>query len=143
MSHTRQYSLDLPGVEREELPVDVLLVGATLMIFEIIDPASRQPKSFPATSRITGLTKPLDQTQGMQAAAPIPLPGQTPGQPPTPAQSVFDAPIGPAVPPTREVPGAGATPRAPAGPPAPTPRRGVGCVRPSPRPPGLGDAIPC
>jgi len=28
MSKTRQYSLNIPGVEREELPVDVLLVGA-------------------------------------------------------------------------------------------------------------------
>jgi CRP-like cAMP-binding protein/Fe-S-cluster-containing hydrogenase component 2 len=104
--------------DRPLKPSDVLLVGATLMIFEIIDPASRQPKSFPATSRITGLTKPLDQTQGMQAAAPIPLPGQTPGQPPTPAQSVFDAPIGPAIPPTREVPIAAPTPVAAAGAPA-------------------------
>lgn len=93
--------------DRPLKPSDALLVGSTLMIFEIIDPASRQPKSFPATSRITGLTQPLATAQ------PIPLPGQTPGQPPAPPGSVFDqgaaapqAPLpgGPTIPPTREVP---------------------------------------
>ncbi len=57
--------------DRPLKPSDVMLVGSTLIIFEILDPASRQPKSFPATSRITGLTQPLATAQ------PIPLPGQT------------------------------------------------------------------
>lgn len=69
--------------ERALRPSDVLLIGRTLLIFELVDPAARRPAAFPATPNAAPATPPATPAAAAPAApaAAAPLAAATPATP--------------------------------------------------------------